>query len=210
MTALYLLPVLFSILIGLSLLWRLLSKRRSIPCPAWLGWMVEMDNPFAKVCHATTIIENSGIKEGMSVLDAGCGPGRVTIPVAEKVRSEGMVIALDCQAGMLAKTKEKAQILNLNNVTFLEARLGDGLLPQHKFDRALLVAVLGEIPNAQTALQEIFDSLKEEGTLSITEIIFDPHFQCRKKVLKLAESVGFKEKAQFGGSLAYTMVLERK
>mgnify|MGYP000937843341 CR=1 FL=1 len=26
----------------------LVSRRKSLPCPVWLGWMVEMDNPFTK------------------------------------------------------------------------------------------------------------------------------------------------------------------
>ena len=64
--------------------WRLFSRRCSLPCPTWLGWLVEKDNPFTKVNRAATIIEHLGLQPGMAVLDAGCGPGRLSIPVASK------------------------------------------------------------------------------------------------------------------------------
>jgi len=41
----------------------------------------------------------------------------------------------------------------------------------------VLVTVLGEVPDREAALREIFDALKPGGILSVTEIIFDPHFQ---------------------------------
>jgi len=65
------------------------------------------------------------------------------------------------------------------------------------------VTVLGEIPNPQAALREIFTALKSGGILSITEIIFDNHFQSRKTVLKLAAEAGFREKMFFGNRIAY-------
>jgi hypothetical protein len=33
--------ILMTILV--AVVWRLFSNRRSIPCPSWLGWMVEKD-----------------------------------------------------------------------------------------------------------------------------------------------------------------------
>jgi hypothetical protein len=69
--------------------------------------------------------------------------------------------------------------------------------------------VLGEIPDRETALQEIFASLKAGGILSVTEIIFDPHFQSRNTVSRLALEVGFSEKEYFGSRLAYTLNLEK-
>ena len=69
--------------------------------------------------------------------------------------------------------------------------------------------VLGEIPERETALKEIFEALKPNGLLSVTEVIFDPHFQSRNTVQELAEAVGFREKECFGNRLAYTMILEK-
>src|SRR4030095_1434565 len=68
-----------------AILWRLASRGRSVPCPASLSWLVELDNPFTKTNRAATIVERLDVRPGMAVLDLGCGPGRLTIPIARKV-----------------------------------------------------------------------------------------------------------------------------
>jgi precorrin-6B methylase 2 len=111
-----------------GLIWRLYSRRREIPCPTWLAWMVESDNPFTKVNRAKTIVEHLNVKPGMSVLDAGCGPGRLTLPLAEAVGPQGSVMALDLQEGMLSRVREKVQNPGLQNVEFLQAEIDSALL----------------------------------------------------------------------------------
>lgn len=44
----------------------------------------------------------------MRVLDAGCGPGRLTIPLARQVGPTGEVVALDVQQGMLKRVRKNA------------------------------------------------------------------------------------------------------
>jgi ubiquinone/menaquinone biosynthesis C-methylase UbiE len=119
------------------------------------------------------------------------------------------VFALDVQAEMLARVREKVQAAGLQNVQYLQGGLGEGKLPQAHFDRAVLVTVLGEIPDQVAALKEIYGALKPGGVLSVTEVIFDPHFQRRETVLQAAWAAGFKEKNLFGRSLAYTLHLEK-
>lgn len=190
-----------------SLIWRFFSSRGfSLPCPSWLGWLLERENPLSTVNRSTAIIEHLDLQEGMIVLDAGCGPGRLTIPVARKVGSEGQVVALDIQAGMLNQVRKKAREAHLENIRFIEAGLGEKKLEQNKFDRALLITVLGEIPDKEAALKELFDSLKPGGILSITEFIFDPHFQRRSIALKLIQAAGFHEKRVYGSWWEYTML----
>lgn len=196
-------------LVGVGILVAFIWRRDALPCPTWLGWMVEMDNPFTKVNRARVIVGGLDLAPGMKVLDAGCGPGRLTLPLAETVRQQGEVTALDIQDGMLARVRAKVQEAGLRNVKFLHAGLGDGKLPQAYFDRAVLVTVLGEIPDQMKALKEIHRALIPGGVLSVTEVIFDPHFQRREAVLRMAGAAGFKEKNFFGGSLAYTMHLEK-
>lgn len=175
------------------------------PCPVWLSKLIEMDNPFCKVHAAETVVDNAHIQKGMVVLDAGCGPGRITIPLSQRVGLEGSVVAMDIQEGMLDIVRNKVNAANLGHVSLLHAGFGEKKLERYKFDRVLLVTVLGEIPDPQGALQEIYDALKPNGVLSITEIIFDPDFMRRSSVIRLAESVGFREVERFGNCLAYTL-----
>lgn len=204
-TVIYALLAAVAIFLLVGIIWRLYSKRKSLPCPSWLRWMVELDNPFTKTNRAATILEHLDVHPGMTVGDIGCGPGRVTIPLAKAVGPEGKVIAVDVQSGMLDRVRQKAEAEGLTHITFLQAEIGDSRLGQERFDRAVLVTVLGEIPDQKAAMREIHAAMKPGGILSITEVIFDPHFQRRSTVTSVAEAVGFKEQAFFGNRIAYTI-----
>ncbi len=77
-------------------------------------------------------------------------------------------------------------------------------MERNKYDRILLVNVLGEIPDQRSTLEEIFKALKPGALLSITETIFDPHYQSQNEVKKLTNSVGFASSANFGKWYSYT------
>ena len=197
--------------IGLVLLaamaWWLASRHG--PCPVWLRWLVELDNPFTRTNRAHVIIEHLNVAPGMYVLDVGCGPGRLTIPLARAVGENGCVVAIDVQAGMLERARERAEAAKLTNIRFVRAAIERGTLERGRADRAVLVTVLGEIPDRAAALAEIFAGLKPGGIVSVTEVVFDPHFQRQATVRQVASAAGFRHKALFGNRLAYTMHLEK-
>ena len=201
--------ILACLFVAIGWIWRVVSHRQSLPCPSWLGWMVEMDNPFTETNRAAVIIGLLKPQPGMKVLDAGCGPGRLAIPCARALGPQGELTALDLQEGMLARVKEKSSAAGLTNLRFVQAALGQGKLEKDYYDQALLVTVLGEIPDQGAAMQEIYTALKPGGTLSVTEVIFDPHFQSRETVVRVAGTAGFREKGFFGKRLAYTLHLEK-
>jgi ubiquinone/menaquinone biosynthesis C-methylase UbiE len=208
-TALYLILGIVGGIVFIALAWRFASRRYSLPCPVWLRWFVERDNPFTRLGHADTIIERLNLQPGMAVADIGCGPGRLAIPIAQQVGPAGHVVAMDIQLGMLRRAQEKAQAANATNISFLEAGVGESKLDRDRFDRALLVTVLGEIPDREAALREVFSALKSGGILSVTEVILDPHYQSRQTVARLAGAVGFREKTRFGNWVAFTMNFEK-
>lgn len=209
MTVSFLLLLAVALAVLVSVVWRLASRRQSLPCPVWLRWLVELDNPFTKTNRAAFIVETLSVAQGMAVLDAGCGPGRLTVPLAQGVGSAGRVVALDIQPGMLARAKAKTEAVGQENVVFVAAGLGDGGLAADCFDRAVLVTVLGEIPHPAAALAELFRALKPNGILAVVEVIFDPHFQSRSTVTRLAVAAGFRERAFFGHGLAYVIHFEK-
>lgn len=189
--------------------WRLASGRRHLPCPVWLGTLVEMDNPFTRTNRAAVVIERLDVRPGMTAADIGCGPGRVTVPLAEAVGPDGFVVALDMQSGMLDRARKKAEDAGVKNIRFVNAGVGDGALEKDGLDRAVLVTVLGEIPDRRAAMGEIVGALKPGGVLSVTEVVFDPHFQRRSTVRAVAGEAGLREKALFGHCLAYTLLFEK-
>ena len=186
--------------------WRLVSDRVPLPCPTSLAWL--LDNPFTSGYHRR-VLSRLELRPGLHVLDAGCGPGLIATAIAAAVAPDGRVLALDIQPGMIAKTRDRAEKAGLFNIDYLIAALGEGKLPTSAFERALLVTVLGEIPDKVAALREIGSSLKPGGFLSITEVLPDPHHQSSKKVLALAGQAGFRLRNKTGNLLMFTVNLER-
>ncbi|MEJ2746894.1 MAG: methyltransferase domain-containing protein [Anaerolineae bacterium] len=188
----------------LTALLRFLSRRQSLPCPAWLSILLE--NPYMNsVAGAEKILDRIALQPGMKVLDVGCGPGRLTIPAAKRVGPTGSVVALDIQPEMLNRLRQRITDQNLTNIQTIQAGAGDGAVPHDTFDRALLVTVLGEIPDRQAALTEILDALKPGGILSITEALPDPHYQSRTQLRKLTQEVGYEEQSCTGNWVAFTI-----
>jgi ubiquinone/menaquinone biosynthesis C-methylase UbiE len=171
--------------------------------------LVELDNPILRNNSAREIISHLELQPGMKVLDFGCGPGRLTIPIAKAVESTGKVTAFDIQPAMLERVRAKATHENLSNIDFVQGAAGERKLGDNQYDRVLLVTVLGEVPDKKILMKEIVDCLRSGGHLAITEAIADPHFQTRQKVLNIANEAGLKEKGFFGNSISYTMIFEK-
>jgi len=190
--------------ITLCVVWRVAS----LPCPWWLVPVLE--NPyFQVVAGAELLMDRAGIGPGMAVLDAGCGPGRMTVPMSARVGDAGRIVALDRQPRMLQRLQERVADRSLGNVETVLGKLGEGLLPAAAFDVAVLVTVLGEIPDKVGALVEIRDALRSGGVLSVTEVLPDPHYQSLTRVRALAAAAGLREERLFRGWAGYTVNLVR-
>jgi ubiquinone/menaquinone biosynthesis C-methylase UbiE len=193
-----------ALIVAAGLVWRWAAW----PCPAWLVPLLE--NPyFDTVAGAERLLARAGVRPGMRVLDAGCGPGRLTVPAARRVGPSGRVVALDVQPRMLAKLAARVEAERLENVELVQGGLGDGKLPVETFDAALLVTVLGEISDPAAALREIHRSLRPGGVLSVTEVLPDPHYQRLSRVRALAAGAGFREAELARGWVSYTLNLVR-
>jgi ubiquinone/menaquinone biosynthesis C-methylase UbiE len=197
--------VVLGIIIG-GLVWRQASRRRALPCPAWLSWLLE--NPLLDAAAgAQRTFERAGVAPGQRVLDAGCGPGRLTLPAARRVAPGGMVVAFDMQPAMLERLRAHLAAAGVTNVQPVLGRLGEDALEREAFDRALLVTVLGEIPDRAAALRDLYAALKPGGVLSVTELLPDPHFQSRGTVRRLGTQAGFRVAAVYGSPFRFTMNL---
>lgn len=195
-----LLLALLLLLVAIALLWRW----RGLACPARHAWLLE--NPYMRaVAGSELILARARVEPGMSVLDVGCGVGRIALPAARRVGAEGFVVGLDIQPAMLAKLRVRKEKAGIQNVFPILVGAGGGAIASNCFDRALLVTVLGEIGDKTSALAEIFQALKPGGVLSVTEVIPDPHYQRRRTVSSLCEAAGFEPAGSFGGALAFTI-----
>ena len=184
-------------LVGVNLIWRWLSRRRSLPCPTWLAGFVEgpvMD----RVLGTQITLDRIGMKPGQRVLEVGPGPGRLLIPAARRVQPGGEVVGVDIQPGMIERLKARAAQAGISNLTTILGDATHSNVPPESFDVVFFCTVLGEIPDREAALRECYKALKPGGTLSITEIFPDPHYQARATVRRLAEAAGFRLEEMHG------------
>lgn len=185
-----------------------MQRRRPIPLPPSLTFLLE--NPLTeRFAGAGVTLERLHLAPGMRVLDAGCGPGRLTIPVARAVGPGGRVVALDGQPAMLAKLEGRLEAGGLRNVRPLCSELGAGAPDEGGFDRVLCVMVIGELRDRPAALRELHAALRPGGILSVTEAVGDPDYRLPLTVRREAEAAGFRLVEKFGGFLVYTMNFEK-
>lgn len=170
---------------------------------------MKLGRPLAWANWRPVILARLDLHPGMTVLDAGCGSGRLTVPAAKRVGETGRVVAVDLRAGRLRRAIARARRARLANVNFIDAGIADAKLEANEFDRALLVAVLGDTLERTATLKAVFKALKPGGVLAVTEHVFDPHFQDRNTVARLGEIAGFRVRDLHGTPLAYTMRLEK-
>ena len=185
------------------------AARDPEPFPASMAWL--LDNPLARAL-ANRMARRLPIQAGMRVVDVGCGPGRLTLPVARIVGEDGEVLAVDVQAEMLAIVERRARREGLDNVRTLEEAAGAGAIPTGRYDAALLATVLGEVPaeRREPAVEEIAAALRPGGVLVVLEALFDPHRQSRQAVLALAEPAGLRLEREERGRLVSQMLLRKQ
>jgi len=188
-------------LFGLKLLLQLF-KGRGEPCPTSWSWIV--DNPLRRwdVRHA---LERAGLRAGETVLELGPGPGAFTVAAAQRVGSEGRLIAVDIQPGMIAQVNARVKAAGVTNVETHVASAFELPLPDASVDRAYLITVLPEIPDPVRALREVHRVLKPGGVVSMTEEFLDPDYPRRATTGAWAAAAGFEPDARFGNWWSYTL-----
>ena len=100
-----------------------MTNRANYVCPE--KYAGSLDNKFRRLLHNPQKILKPYIKEGMTALDVGCGPGFFTIAMANLTGANDRVIAADLQQGMLDKVKQKIAGTNLENRITLHKRKPD-------------------------------------------------------------------------------------
>jgi ubiquinone/menaquinone biosynthesis C-methylase UbiE len=188
---------------ALNLGWRWASRRWSLPCPAFLAWL--LDNRFLQRLNGTaTTLDRLGLQPGQRVLEIGPGPGRLLLPAARRVLPGGEAVGLDIQPAMIERLSARAKQAGIINLTAIVGDAAELHFPEASFDLVFLCAVLGVIPDRAAALAQAYRALKPRGVLSITEMAGDPHYQRRSAVQRLALAAGFQPRSVRGSWWFFT------
>ncbi len=211
MTALKVILIVLGAFLLYQVLIRINRKFHHFPAPAFIGRFLDSDlrrwlQPPDKM------IERSGIKPGMTVLDLGCGSGAFTTFMARKVGEEGKVYAVDIQPAMLQQLERKLAKIENQDIRNIELKLASAYdLPfeDESLDLVYMITVLQEIPDKGRALREIERTLKPGGILAVTELLPDPDYAWRSTTIKLGQRAGFVLDDKSGNLWNYTVKFKK-
>ena len=118
------------------------------------------------------VMDEIGVRPGMTVADVGAGDSWFTFYLAERVGSSGRVIAEDVDAKSLEAVRGRCAREKVSNVSVVVGGTEDPKLPARSVDLALMVNVLSAVQNPSGLLGNLAKSLKPEGRLVIID--WDP------------------------------------
>jgi ubiquinone/menaquinone biosynthesis C-methylase UbiE len=187
--------------LGAAALW---WRKHPSACPYRQRFWVEAPHPFITRARLREALDP---RPGETVLEVGPGTGYYSLDVARWIQPAGTLHLLDLQQEMLDHTMLRAREARLDN---LEPRQGDARAlpyPDGTFDAAILVAVLGEVPDQDGALRELRRVLKSTGRIVVGELAGDPHMVTAGALRARAESAGLALERRVGPRFGYFGVL---
>ena len=174
-------------------------RRNPSACPYNQRFWVQAPHPFIT---RSRLLEALALAPDERVLEIGPGTGYYTFDMAAALPA-GQVDVFDIQQEMLDHVIREA---GRRGVTNVRPTLGDAQnLPfdDDTFDAAVLVTVLGEIPDQEQALREIARVLRPGGRLVVGELFGDPHMVTSGKLRDRAGGAGLGFERRLGNPLAF-------
>ena len=136
-------------------------------CPWWLAYT--FDNPIRRWIHRPRTLLAPFVKEGMHVIDIGCGMGVFTIAMAELVGNSGSVTALDVQEKMLEIAMKRARKAGIDHRIQPVQGSAEQIAGRAHIDFALAFWMIHEVPDRFGFFRKIATALKPDGVLLAAE-----------------------------------------
>ncbi|HVJ21042.1 MAG TPA: methyltransferase domain-containing protein [Polyangiaceae bacterium] len=114
--------------------------------------------------HGQFFVEH--LKPGDRVLDCACGPGSITLGIAEAVKP-GPVTGVDFGASQIERARQAALERGVSNVTFVEASCYELPFESNGFDRIFSHALLEHLSDPGKAVAEFHRVLAPGGVIGL-------------------------------------------
>lgn len=115
------------------------------------------------------------LKPGAKVADVGCHQGYMTMYLAKAVGASGKVYSVDLDAYKLGILKENAKERGFENITTIEGKPNDPLLPAGQIDAIIMIETYHEVKNTVEFLKKLKKALKPGGRLIIVDAMNPKH-----------------------------------
>jgi SAM-dependent methyltransferase/acyl carrier protein len=132
------------------------------------------------------LLRTFGLRDGMKVLECGCGPGHVveklltTFPACE-------VTGVEIDPFLVRKSKDMVAALGTGRGHILEQSITDLGFPDNSFDFVISRLVLEHLPDPVRAVKEVHRVLKTGGKAVFVDNDFDMHLRAYPDIPELRE-----------------------
>jgi len=133
----------------------------------------QIDQEWSRAVHARRTGGAGGffapqLRAGMRLIDCGCGPGSITVDLAQAV-APGDAIGIDLRADALTQGRTLARERGIANLAFQAASVYQLPYADDSFDAAFACAVLQHLSAPVAALREIRRVLRPGGVVGIVD-----------------------------------------
>ena len=118
-------------------------------------------------------LKRLGVKPGWKCLDAGSGPGFVTVDLRELVGPTGEVTALEISPFYVEQARKEAAAKGYKDIRFLQGKVEDIALPPDHFDLVFSRWVLSFAPDPEQFLLPLMRSLRPGGILAVQDYYYE-------------------------------------
>ena len=108
------------------------------------------------------------VKPGISLLDCGCGPGSITIDLAQAV-APGPVIGIDIGEDQLKGARKLAEDRAVSSIEFQAVSVYELPFPDEHFDAIFAHALLDHLAEPARAIHEMGRVLKSRGVIGLRD-----------------------------------------
>ncbi len=139
-------------------------------CPSWMGYFLL--NPLRKIFENPDKLLGRFVRDGMVILEPGCGMGYFTLPLARMTGPSGRIIATDIQEKMISALRKRAQKAGLLNRLDLRVIKPDNMELEDLYatvDLVIAIHVVHEVPDQNLFFREMVKVLKPGGKLFMVE-----------------------------------------
>jgi ubiquinone/menaquinone biosynthesis C-methylase UbiE len=165
-----------------------ISSENHHVCPWWIAYT--FDNPVRKLFHKPHKIFGDYIKEGMTVMDVGCGMGYFSIGMAKLVGATGKIIAVDLQQKMLDVMHRRARRSGVADRIMPHRCEADTIGIQEPVDFILAFWMVHEVSDKNYFFGQLQSLLAPEGKILIAEPKMHVTAEALDKTIEIAKNNG--------------------
>jgi predicted methyltransferase len=120
------------------------------------------------------VMNTLGVKPGSVVADVGCGKGYFTFHLADRVKPQGKVYAVDVKEDLIRDLRREAEAKKLSQIEAVVGAADDPHLPLSTLDAILVVDAYHEMHDYDAMLEAFYRALKPGGLLGIIDFEVEP------------------------------------